>query len=322
MRTKNGNKNINVLVTGGAGFLGREVVKQLVEVDYQVRVADFLKKPSKFPGNEYIKGDLTDPNVVKKSFKEVDYCIHLAAKTGGIRYYHKYPGTIIDRNNRLYSSIFEAAVKYKIKRIIYTSSSMVYGSTGEVPIRESDFGKYSCPASSYAFSKLIGEYYCRFFQEEFGLPYTICRLFNLYGPMPQDEIIFSHVIPDLAKKIISGQYPVEILGDGNQRRCFTHIEDAARGIILAMESPKAKNEDFNLGSNHEIKILDLAELIFKICYPQKKYKYVLKEGFKMDVKRQVPVLSKAKKILGWKPMKNFEEELSFIINGIKKDKSK
>ncbi|MFC1625824.1 NAD-dependent epimerase/dehydratase family protein [Patescibacteria group bacterium] len=320
MRAKKGNKNINVLVTGGAGFLGREVVKQLVEMGYRVRVVDLLKKPSKFPGNEYIKGDLTDPKIVKKSFRKIDYCIHLAAKTGGIGYYHKYPGTIINGNNRLYSSVFEAAVKYKLKRIIYTSSSLVYGSTGKFPIKEIHLGKYPSPASSYGFSKLVGEYYCRFYWEEFGLPYTICRLFNLYGPIPLDGIVFSHVIPDIAKKIISGQYPVEILGDGNQTRCFTHVEDTARGIILAMRSLKAKNEDFNLGSNQEVKILDLAKMIFKYCYPRKKFKFVLKDAYKMDVTRQTPVFEKAKKVLGWEPTKRLESELPYIIGEIKKGK--
>jgi nucleoside-diphosphate-sugar epimerase len=186
-------------------------------------------------------------------------------------------------------------------------------------MRETDLGKYPPPASAYGFSKLIGEYYCRFFEEEFGLPYTICRPFNIYGleDLPQAEVALSHVIPDLIKKITGGQYPVEILGNGNQTRCFTHVADVARGIILAMKSPKALNEDFNLGSNHETRILDLAELIFKICYPQKKFKYVLKGGFKMDVKRQTPVIDKARKILRWMPEKDLKLELPVIIDQIR-----
>jgi len=302
-----------VLITGGAGFLGRELVKQLFELNYFVRVVDLLKKPSSLNVNDYIQGDLTKPNISEKSFKGIDYCIHLAAKTGGIEYYHKYPATILDGNNKLYTSVFNMAVKHKIKRIIYASSSMVYGSTNELPIIESDLGKYPSPPSAYAFSKLIGEYYCRFFWEEYGLPYTICRLFNIYGPLNQEGLVFSHVIPDLIKKVISGQYPIEILGDGNQKRSFTHVEDIARGIILAMESKKAKNEDFNFGSDKEIKILDLAELIFSYCFPRKKFKYVIKESPKMDVRRQLPVFDKAKKILNWESTKMFEKELPIIV---------
>ena len=292
---------MQILVTGGGGFLGREVVKQLANLKYRVRVTDLLKPPKDFSGDEYINGDLADPNIVNKSFKGIDYCIHLAAKTGGIGYYHKCPGTIIDGNNKLYSSVFGEAVKHNLKRIIYTSSSMIFQSE-----------------SPYAFSKLTGEYYCRSYQEEFGLPYTIVRLFNLYGPLPQDGITFSHVIPDLIKKVLGGQYPVEILGSGKQMRCFTHVEDAARGIILALKSPKAKNEDFDLWSGDEMKILNLARLIFENCYPQKKFKYVLKEGYKMDVNKQAPGSNKARKLLGWKPLKKLATELPFIISDIRK----
>lgn len=165
-----------VLVTGGAGFLGREVVRQLVALKYKVKVADLLEKPKNFPECEYIRGNLVKYNIINKAFKNVDFCIHLAAKTGGIGYYHKYPASIIVANNKLYSAVFKASVKYRIKRILYTSSSMIYGSTGSLPLKENDFGKFPPPVSSYGFSKLMGEYYCRFFYEEFGLPYTICRL--------------------------------------------------------------------------------------------------------------------------------------------------
>lgn len=302
-----------ILITGGAGFLGREVVRQLVTLKYKVKVVDLLEKPKNFPKCKYIRGDIVKSNIINKAFINVDFCIHLAAKTGGIGYYHKYPASIIVGNNKLYSAVFNASVKYHIKRILYTSSSMIYGSTSDFPLRENDFGKFPPPASSYGFSKLMGEYYCRFFYEEFGLSYTICRLFNLYGPMPKEGIVFSHVIPDITKKIISGQYPVEILGDGKQTRCFTHIEDAARGIILAMRSPKAINEDFNFGSNNETKILELAKSIYKICYPNKKFEYVLKIGYGMDVRKQIPVINKAKKILGWVPIKKLERELPAII---------
>lgn len=318
-KKKSAKKKISILVTGGGGFLGRELVRQLVKSGgYRIRVTDLVKSQN-FSGDDYIQGDLTNSDVAEKSFRGIDYCIHLAAKSGGIGFYHKYPATIIHGNNKLYSSVFEAAVKHKIKKIIYTSSSMVYGFT-ELPMKEEDFGKYPTPPSAYGFSKLIGEYYCRSFLEEFGLPYTICRPFNLYGPedLPQEEVAASHVIPDFIKKILNGQYPVEVLGSGKQTRCFTHVADAARGIILAIHPPKALNNDFNLGSDKETEILELARQIFKICFPKKEFKYFLKSGFKMDVQRHSPVINKAYQVLGWIPEKKLELELPFIVEQIRK----
>src|SRR5688572_14480199 len=125
----------NILVTGGAGFIGSEVVKQLLEKGYKVRVADDLsKKEAKVPANcEFLKVDLTDKDQALKAMDEMDFCIHLAAKIGGIGYFHKFPATILSENNKMYSAVFEAAVAKKIKRIIYLSSSMVFESTKSFP---------------------------------------------------------------------------------------------------------------------------------------------------------------------------------------------
>lgn len=313
--------NKKVLVTGGAGFIGSEVVKQLVQKGYQVRVADNLsKEEAKVPEKcEFINADLTDKKSALKVFQGMDLCIHLAAKIGGIGYFHKYPATILSENNKLYSSVFEAAVEHKIKRLVYVSSSMVFESTKNFPSKEIDVRRIPPPLTSYGFSKLIGEQYCVAFSEEFGLKYTICRPFNAYGinEAPGDEVGYAHVIPDLITKILSGQYPLELLGDGKQTRCFTHVADLARGIILAMESPKVVNEDFNIGSEKEITMRDLAKLIFKLCGPNKPFKVKFVPGFKHDIKRRVPSSAKAKKLLGWKPTKKLGEELPRIVEWIK-----
>ena len=226
-----------VLVTGGAGFIGSEVVKQLLEKGYKVRVADDLsKKEAKVLLKcEFLKIDLTNKEVALKALDGMDICIHLAAKIGGIGYFHKYPATILSENNKMYSAVFEAAVEKKIKRIIYLSSSMVFESTKKFPSKESDLEKIPPPVSSYGFSKLVGEWYCKAFHDEYGLNYTIIRPFNAYGinEAPGEEVGYAHVIPDLIKKILSGQYPLELLGNGQQTRCFTHVSDIARGIIIA-----------------------------------------------------------------------------------------
>lgn len=310
-----------ILVTGGAGFIGGEVVKQLLSKGYQVRVADDLSKlEAKIPEScEFLRVDLTDKKAAERAMDGVDYCIHLAAKIGGIGYFHKYPATILSDNNKMYSSVFEAAVKQKIKRIVYLSSSMVFESTKSFPSREEDITKIPPPVSAYGFSKLVGEWYCKAFYDEYGLTYTIIRPFNAYGinEAPGEEVGYAHVIPDLIKKILSGQYPLELLGDGNQTRCFTHVSDIANGIIMAMESPKAVNEDFNIGSEKEMKMIELAKLLWKLCQKDKPFKARFAPGFKYDIRKRIPSSQKARMILGWEPKKSLEKELSTIIEWVR-----
>ncbi len=310
-----------VLVTGGAGFIGSEVVRQLFEKGYKVRVADDLSKlEAKIPkGSEFLRVDLTNKKAAARAMDGVDYCIHLAAKIGGIGYFHKYPATILSENNKMYSSVFEAAVLKKIKRIVYLSSSMVFESTDKFPSREQDLGEIPPPVSAYGFSKLAGEWYCRAFHDEFGLNYTIIRPFNAYGinEAPGDEVGYAHVIPDLIKKILSGQYPLELLGNGKQTRCFTHVSDIARGIILAMESKKAENEDFNIGSEKEMTMLQLAKLLWEKCQVKKPFKAKFVTGFKYDIKKRVPLSKKARKVLGWKQEKKLTEELPKVIEWVR-----
>src|SRR5438876_251709 len=131
-------KNTKVLVTGGAGFIGSEVVRQLLKKGYKVRVADNLSKlEAKIPrGCEFLKVDLTNKKEALRIMEGVDFCIHLAAKIGGIGYFHKYPATILSENNKMYSAVFEAAVAKKIKRFIYISSSMVFESAKLFPSKE------------------------------------------------------------------------------------------------------------------------------------------------------------------------------------------
>lgn len=309
-----------VLVTGGAGFIGSEVVNQLLKKGYNIRVADDLSKDeAKVPqACDFLKVNLANKKAALRVMEGMDFCIHLAAKIGGIGYFHKYPATILSENNQMYSAVFEAAVAHRIKRIIYISSSMVFESTKYFPSQEKDLTRIPLPLSAYGFSKLVGEWYCRAFRDEFGLNYTIIRPFNAYGinEAPREEIGYAHVIPDLIKKIISGQYPLELLGNGRQTRCFTHVSDIARGIIMAMESSRAINEDFNIGSENEVSMLNLAKLIWKYCGKKNRLEVKLMPGFKFDIKRRVPSSGKARRILGWEPQKQLKEELPKIIDWI------
>jgi nucleoside-diphosphate-sugar epimerase len=315
-------KKQKILVTGGAGFIGREVVKELLSQGYFVRVVDDLSKKTVENVNkqvEFIKGDLSKRKTAVDVMDGMDYCIHLAAKIGGIGYFHKFPATILSDNNKMYSTVFEAAVETKIQRLIYISSSMVFESTTSFPSKESDLPLIPPPVSAYGFSKLIGEQYCKAFSDQYGLKYTIIRPFNAYGinEKPEQEVGYAHVIPDLVRKIIQGQYPLEILGNGNQTRCYTHVSDIAKGIVMAMQSKKAVNEDFNISTEEETKVIDLAETIWNLCDMDKPFKVKNVDTFKYDIQRRVPSNAKAKELLGWKPQVPLNSGLPEVVDWVK-----
>jgi nucleoside-diphosphate-sugar epimerase len=306
-----------IVVTGGCGFIGSEVVRQLRAQGHAVRVVDNMSKPSsRVPdGVEFVQGDLAQPGVARQAFAGARACINLAARIGGIGYFHKLPAEILSENNLIYSHTFEAAVAARLERMVFISSSMVFESATSFPSREEDLRAIPPPFTAYGFSKLIGEWYCRAFFEQYGLRYTILRPFNAIGPEEAagDEVGDAHVIPDLVKKIRGGQYPIELLGDGRQTRCFTHVRDIARGIVMALDHPAAVNEDFNLGNAEEITMLELARRIYEAWGGERPFEVTYVPGFPSDVKRRVPDGSKAKRLLGWEPQIDFATGLREVI---------
>lgn len=315
---------MKVLVTGGAGFIGSEIVKQLLTAGHYVRVADNLSKKDAQVNKraDFLKLDLTDKLLTQKAFNGIDICINAAAKIGGIGYFHKYPATILSENNKIYSSTFEAALKARIKRMVYISSSMVFESATTFPSSEDDIKRIPPPVSAYGFSKLTGEWYCRSFYDQYKLPYSICRPFNAYGinEFPEREVGYAHVIPDLVRKILSGQYPLELLGDGQQTRCFTHVSDVAGGVIAIAFNKNGKNQDFNIGSDKELNMLDLAKEIYRVMGGKKPLKVKYVKGFEFDIKRRVPNVSKVKKLINWEPKVEFKDGLKEVINWLKVQK--
>jgi len=307
-----------ILVTGGCGFIGSEVVRQLLAKGHTVRIADNLSKPSAkpIPGAEFVRADLASPEAARAAMRGVKVCVNLAARIGGIGYFHRLPATILSENNQIYSSTFEAAAAEGVDRMVFVSSSMVFESATSFPSREDELLKLPPPFTAYGFSKLIGEWYCRAFHEQHGLKYTIVRPFNAIGPEEEagENVGDSHVIPDLVKKIRGGQYPLELLGDGTQTRCFTHVTDIARGLVMAMESDKAVNEDFNLGNAEEITMLDLAQRLYALCGDGRPFKATYVPGFPSDIRRRVPDGSKAERLLGWTPRVTLEEGLREVVD--------
>ena len=193
--------------------------------------------------------------------------IHLAAIVGGIGNFHKLPHTLTEMNNGLYNGIFRAALDLGVERFTYVSSSMVFERATEFPTTEAHLPDCPTPQSAYGYSKLTGEVYCRAAHDEHGLPYTICRPFNAYGPgeMPDPEPGIAHMVPDVIKKVLSGQKPLQIFGDGTQTRTLTHIDDIADGIVAAMSSPAGLNEDFNISASEELTVAETARIIWEAC---------------------------------------------------------
>lgn len=293
-----------VLVTGGAGTIGAAVVRRLLrDPAYEVRVSDQRPAPQWMrEGCEIHTGDLRDVEQARIAMEDCPLVIHLAAIVGGIGNFHKLPHTLTEVNNGLYNAIFRAALDHGVERFTYVSSSMVFENATEYPTTEAYLPNCPTPTSAYGFSKLTGEIYCRAAHAEHGLPYTICRPFNAYGPgeMPDPEPGIAHMVPDVIKKVLAGQKPLEIFGSGRQTRTLTHIDDIADGIVVATGHPAALNEDFNISASEELTIAETARIIWEACGEDPAaFQLEHLPTFEVDVVRRWPSVEKAKELLGW-----------------------
>jgi len=293
-----------VLVTGGAGTIGAAVVRRLLgDPAYEVRVSDQRDAPTWMrEGCEVHTGDLRILDAARKATAGCNQVIHLAAIVGGIANFHKLPHTLTEVNASLYNSVIRAALDHDIERFVYVSSSMVFERATEYPTTEDHILDCPIPQSAYGFSKLTGEVYCRAAHDEHGLAYTICRPFNAYGPgeMPDAEPGIAHAVPDLIRKVLSGQKPLQIFGSGQQTRTLTYVDDIADGIVTAMGSPAGLNQDFNISASDERTVAEIAEVIWAACgKDHKEFSLEHLPSFEVDVVRRWPSVEKARTLLGW-----------------------
>src|SRR6476659_6151498 len=260
-----------VLVTGGAGTIGAAVVRRLLrDPDYEVRVSDQRPAPDWMrEGCEVHTGDLRVLEQAREATRGCSHVIHLAAIVGGIANFHKLPHTLTEVNNALYNAVIRAALDHEVQRFVYVSSSMVYERATEYPTTEEHIADTPIPRSAYGFSKLTGEVYVRAAHDEHGLPYTICRPFNAYGPgeMPEDEPGIAHMVPDLIRKALTlpEDAPLPIFGDGSHTRSLTYVDDIADGIVAAMSSEAGLHEDFNISAADEMTVAEIARAIWEAC---------------------------------------------------------
>ena len=311
-------KGSRVLVTGGAGFIGSHLVDALIQEGCQVRVLDNLingkrenliqhKDKSYF---QFMLGDITIPSDVEKAINGIDVVFHLACL--GVRHSIKHPF----ENHRVNAEgtllVLQESYKAGIKKFIYCSSSEVYGTADYVPMPESH---PTHPNTVYGASKLAGEAYSRAYHKTYGLKTVIIRPFNTYGPRSHHEGDAGEMIPKAIVRALSRQ-PILIFGDGSQTRDYSYVTDIARGIIEASKNEETTGHTFNIGSNGEVSINQIAGMILKmIGTHSSKIKYL--KNRPGDVLRLHADSSAFNKITNWSPRVSIEDGLSKTIQWFK-----
>ena len=301
-----------VLVTGGAGTIGAAVVRRLLgDPDFEVRVSDQREAPVWMrEGCEVHTGDLRVLDQARRAIRGCTHVIHLAAIVGGIANFHKLPHTLTEVNNALYNAVFRAALDEDVERFTYVSSSMVFERAEQYPTREDHLPDCPVPLSAYGFSKLTGEVYCRAAHDEHGLPFTICRPFNAYGPgeMPEAEPGIAHAVPDLLRKSLQRLRPLPIFGTGEHTRTLTHVDDIADGIVVATASEAGLNEDFNISASEEMTVAEIARICWQaVGNDPAELEFEHLPSFEVDVVRRWPSVEKAERLLGWRARIGVEE---------------
>ncbi|MDB5351420.1 MAG: NAD-dependent epimerase/dehydratase [Planctomycetota bacterium] len=327
---------MKILVTGSAGFVAGYLVEDLLNAGHEVVGVENYSKYGPIqhtydshPRYRCVTGDAKDTALLKELLADCDHFVAAAAIIGGISLFHELAYDLISENERITASSFDAAIwahrERKLQKITVISSSMVYESTTVYPTPEGEQRLCPPPQSTYGFQKLATEYFAQGAWEQYHLPYTIIRPFNCIGigekrAKTDTEIMsgniklaMSHVVPDLVQKILKRQDPLHILGDGSQVRCYTYGGDLARGIRMAVESPAAKNEDFNLSTATSTTVLELAELIWKKVRGDEPLRTVSDKPFTYDVQRRVPSVEKARRILGFEATTPLSTALDEII---------
>ncbi|MCL2770239.1 MAG: NAD(P)-dependent oxidoreductase [Solirubrobacterales bacterium] len=311
-----------VLVTGGAGTIGAAVVSRLLrDPAYEVRVSDQRPAPRWMrEGCEVHTGDLREAQQARRATRGCGRVIHLAAIVGGIANFHRLPHTLTEVNSALYNAVIRAALDEQVERFLYVSSSMVFERAERFPTPEEYLPNCPAPRSAYGFSKLTGEVYCRAAHEEHGLRYTICRPFNAYGPgeLPDAEPGIAHAVPDLIRKALSGQRPLQIFGSGEQTRTLTHVDDIADGVVTAMGSPAGLGEDFNISASRELTVAEIARIVWEACgRDPEEFELEHLRSFAVDVPRRWPSVEKARRLLGWEARIDVEDGIAATVSWLR-----
>lgn len=300
---------VKVLITGGAGFIGSKIAEHCLKAGLWVRVFD-LARPVNPQVHEAIVGSILDPYEVSVAARGCDFVVHAAAALGVERtesrrlecLHINIQGTV---------NVLEACVKEDVRKVLFTSSSEVYGDgNGAAPFEED---APLNPKSNYAITKLVGEEYMRAYRQSYGLDHAIVRFFNVYGENQTEKF----VIPRFVQRVLQGS-PPRVYGKGEQVRSFCHVEDAALGAVLALLSDRGGGEIFNIGNPSEpVSVRDLAGKIIELAGKSMTPEFVdFSQSDRSDGREiywRVPSIEKARSVLGYEPRVGLEEGLRRML---------
>ena len=294
---------MNITITGGSGFIGSSLV-EVLRKKHVITIFDINK--TQFNDVTFVQGDITDPKAVDAAIRNSDVVIHLAAALGVINT-EQNPIETLDTNIFGTKNVLDACKNNDVKKIIFSSSSEIYGEPIKIPIKETD---KVMPITNYGISKLAAEEYIKAYYKNFGLRYTILRLFNVYGENQRNE----WVMTEFVSRAIKNQ-DIIIHGTGSQIRAFCHVSDALKGFEFVLE--KGDGEIFNIGNDSEpISIKKLAERIISLSNSKSSIKLIPFEKSDRDrneIMNRAPSVEKAKKILGYQSKMSLDEGIKKII---------
>jgi len=313
----------HALVTGGAGFIGSHLTRALLERGYTVTALDDLSTGCREnidhlesnPDFRFVLDTIMDYDVVHDLTSRCDLVFHLAAAVG-VKYIIDNPLASLRTNTKGTENVFEAANKYK-RKVVLASTSEIYGKNEKESLSEEDdriLGSTSISRWGYSCSKAFDEFLALAYWREKKLPVTILRFFNTCGPRQTGE--YGMVVPRFVKAALLG-HPLQVFGDGKQIRCFSCIDDIVEGIIALSEHPAAEGEVFNLGSTEAVTIEELARKIITMTGSSSTIEFIpyeraYEKGFE-DLRRRVPDISKAQRLVGFRPKTSLDELLRQVI---------